>query len=106
MAVKSRSQSSARPAPAAAQNNSWEKAAAFINIALPTRNGGDPVRLDAIKLKVSNVVHNQIIDLLKDADPAERAKILEQIKQRLVLDFQLIRADEDKELDLGLDPAA
>ena len=107
MAVTKRNQGNNNTRNAApAQGQSWEKAAAFINIGLPTRGGGDPVRLDSIKLKVSNVVHKQIIDLLEGAEPADRAALLEQIKSRLVLDFQLIRADEDKELDLGLEPAA
>lgn len=99
MAVKKRSTAGAGNS--APQGQNWEKAAAFINIALPTRNGDD-VRLDSVKLKASNVVHNQLIELLSNATPEERVKLLEQIKERLVLDFQLVRADEDKELDLGL----
>lgn len=105
MAVKNRNSNAQRNS-APVQQGNWEKAAAFINIGLPTRGGGDAVRLDSIKLKLSNVVHKQIVDLLADAEPEERVRLLAQIKERLVLDFQLIRSDEEKELDLGLEEVA
>ncbi|AUV61861.1 toxin [Pseudomonas phage Littlefix] len=83
----------------AAQGNQWEKASAFLNISLPTA-GGDNVRVDSIKLKESNVVHAQIISKL--SDPAlsaeERAEKLKALTGLLIIDFQVVRSDEEKEL--------
>lgn len=77
----------------------WEKADAFINIAIPTANG-NRTRVDSLKLKLSNVVHAQIIAKLSDPDltPEQRAAKLESFKQALVLEFTLPLSDEEKQL--------
>lgn len=83
----------------AAQGNQWEKASAFLNISLPTV-GGDNVRVDSIKLKESNVVHAQIIDKLSDPDltPEQRAEKLKALTALLIIDFQVVRSDEEKQI--------
>lgn len=77
----------------------WEKADAFINIAIGTASGGR-TRVDSLKLKLSNVVHKQIIEKLSDPalSPEERAAKLESFKQALVLEFTLPLSDEEKQL--------
>ena len=77
----------------------WEKADAFINIALPTGNG-QRVRLESIKLKLSNVVHAQIIEKLTapELTDADRIAKLESLKQLFILDFTLPLTDEQKQL--------
>lgn len=77
----------------------WEKADAFINIALPTGNG-QRVRLESIKLKLSNVVHAQLIEKLTapELDDAGRLAKLEALKQLFILDFTLPLSDEQKQL--------
>lgn len=82
-----------------AQGQQWEKASAFLNISLPTA-GGDNVRVDSIKLKESNVVHAQIINKLSDPDltPEQRAEKLKALTGLLIIDFQVVRSDEEKEL--------
>lgn len=84
---------------AAQQPNNWEKAQAFLNISLPTA-GGDNVRVDSIKLKASNVVHAQLIDKLSDPalTDAERKAKLAALKDLLLIDFQLVRSDEEKQV--------
>lgn len=78
--------------------NDWEKADAFINIALPT--GGGRVRLESIKLKMSNVVHAQIIEKMTapELTDADRVAKLEALKQLFILDFTLPLSDEQKQI--------
>jgi len=82
-------------------NQQWEKASAFLNIGLPTKSG-ETVRVDSIKLKASNVVHKQIIDRLSNPDltAEERAAAMSRLKDLLIIDFTVVRSDEEKELDL------
>lgn len=77
----------------------WEKAAAFLNISLPTV-GGDNVRVDSIKLKESNVVHRQIMDKLTDPDltPEQVQEKLKTLVSLLIVDFQVVRSDEEKQI--------
>lgn len=77
----------------------WEKADAFINIALPT-TGANRVRLDAIKLYSSNPVHAQIIDKMTAPELTVEDKLakLEALKQLMVLEFNLPLTDEQKQL--------
>lgn len=77
----------------------WEKADAFINIALPTTMG-NKVRLDALKLYQSNPVHAQIIEKMSapELTAEQRAEKLEAFKQLLVLEFNLPLTDEQKQL--------
>lgn len=106
---QARNTNNAQPAVRAAQRPSrgsnsgagqdWEKADAFINIAIPTANG-NRTRVDSIKLKLSNVVHAQIIAKLSDPNltPEEKAAKLESFKANLVLEFTLPLSDEEKTL--------
>ena len=111
MAVKPNNQA-ASPAPAVRQQSQrptrgsntgagqdWEKADAFINIALPTGNG-QRVRLESVKLKMSNVVHAQIIEKMTapELTDADRLTKLEALKQLFILDFTLPLSDEQKQL--------
>ena len=82
------------------QNGSdWEKADAFLNIALPTAKG-EKVRLDSIKLKASNPVHKQLIDRLSapDLTPEQQAEKLKSLVSLFQIEFTVPRSDEDKEL--------
>lgn len=83
----------------ATQGQQWEKASAFLNISLPTV-GGDNVRVDSIKLKDSNVVHAQIIEKLSDPDltAEQRAEKLQALTKLLIIDFQVVRSDEEKQI--------
>lgn len=83
----------------AAQGQQWEKAAAFLNISLPTV-GGENVRVDSIKLKESNVVHRQIMDKLMDESltAEQRAEKLKALVGLLIVDFQVVRSDEEKQI--------
>lgn len=87
-------------------NSNYEKAAGFININLPTRDG-QTLRLSALPLTVeSNETHAQLYDYLtvdekgKALSDAERAKRLENLKSRITLDFGVPRSDEDRALAL------
>ena len=77
----------------------WEKADAFINIALPT-TGGNRVRVESIKLKLSNVVHEQLITKLSDPalTPEQRQEKLNSLRDMFILEFTLPLTDEQKEL--------
>jgi hypothetical protein len=77
----------------------WEKADAFINIALPTEHG-NRVRLDAVKLYMSNPVHAQIITKMTAPELTVEDKLakLEALKQLMVLEFNLPLTDEQKVL--------
>lgn len=77
----------------------WEKADAFINIALPTAQG-NKVRVDAVKLYMSNPVHAQIIEKMTapELTVEQKAEKLEALKQLFVLEFNLPLTDEQKQL--------
>lgn len=77
----------------------WEKADAFINIAVPTAVG-QRVRLEAIKLYNSNPVHAQLIAKLTapELTPEQKAEKLEALKQLMIFEFNLPLTDEQKVL--------
>lgn len=88
------------------QNGEYEKAAGFINVELPTRDG-KTLRLIAVPLTIeSKEEHAQLFDFLttnekgKPLAPEDQAKRLEQLKSRMVLTFGMTRSDEDRALDL------
>lgn len=88
------------------QGNDFEKAAGFINIDLPTRDG-KTLRLIAVPLTVeSKAEHAQLFDYLTVGDKGkplsaeEQAARMEQLKSRIVLSFGMTRSDEDRALAL------
>ncbi|WP_289101007.1 hypothetical protein [uncultured Marinobacter sp.] len=81
--------------PVNAQNDQW-KSDAFINLYVPTRQGGRR-KLGSVGLKLSKPMEKQILDFL--ADSGEEG--LAQLKERLVLDFQRADGQNGDELDLG-----
>jgi len=89
----------ARPqAPAAGQNNRRPGADAYINASLATRDGGKH-KLGAFTLNADKPMDKQLLDHLVDADSME--DVLEQLKNRLVLDFKRADGNNGRELDLG-----
>ena len=67
-------------------NDSW-KAAGFINLYLPSTDGGKRKKLGAIPLRSSKPSEAALLEWLKK-DPANAAKLL----SKLELDFQSVEA--------------
>lgn len=82
------------PAPAANQNDNW-RAQAFLNLWLPSKNGGRR-KLGAIPLRTSRVGEKQLIEWLKQ-NP-ERVQI---ILERLEIDFQMAVSGDEEIFDLS-----
>lgn len=80
---------------ALAQNDRW-KADAFVNLYLPTRDG-NRVKLGAVSLSADKPTQKQLLDFI--ADGGEDA--LNQLKDRLILDFKRADGNNGTELDLG-----
>lgn len=83
-----------------------EKAKAFINISLPTRDG-KKIRLTAIPLNASNETHKQLIDYLTGADLKKgeftdevQAEREANVAARLIADVGYPRSEEDSALAL------
>src|SRR5690625_4234849 len=77
------------PAAAPNQNDNW-KAQAFLNLWLPSKNGGRR-KLGAIPLRTSRVGEKQLIEWLQE-NP-ERVQV---ILERLEIDFQMaVSGDEE-----------
>lgn len=85
-----------------AAGKEFEKAKAFLNISLPSRDGKS-TRLHALPLVESNPIHAQLIQYLSEAqsDEALMAERIGNLKQRLVLDVGFTRDAESSALDLG-----
>jgi len=83
-------------APITGRNDQW-KADAFVNIYLPTRDGGRR-KLGYIPLKTNKPLDKQLLDHIADADDLDT--VLDQIKDRIVLDFQRADGNNGSELDL------
>ena len=69
----------------AVQDDSW-KSYSFLNISLPTNDGGKH-KIGFIGFKSDNADHAQIIEAL--ANEATRAEVLEQIASLLIFDYRL-----------------
>ena len=80
---------------APAQNDRW-KVDAFVNLYFPTRDGSR-VKLGAISLSVDKPTQKQLLDFI--ADGGDEA--LEQLKDRLIMDFKRADGQNGTELDLG-----
>lgn len=80
-----------------AQNDSW-KADAFINLYLPRRDKSR-AKLGSISLKLSRHTDAQLIEHLTTAP--DLATALEQLKDRIVIDFNMADGSDSSELDLG-----
>lgn len=76
-------------------NESW-KAQAFLNLWLPSKDGGKRRKLGAIPLKASNASERLMIEWLTE-DPTRVAAIL----SKLVIDFQIATADSKTGFDLS-----
>ena len=79
------------------QNDNW-KSDAFINLWLPRRDGSR-AKLGSIPLKLSRTNDAQVIEHLANAPDLEAA--LEQLKERIVIDFNMADGSDSAGLDLG-----
>lgn len=82
-------------------SGSWEKATAYLNIALPSASKpGELIRVESVKLKASNVVHQQLINRLNDpeATPEQIAERIARFKELIVIDFVMARTEDEKEV--------
>ena len=80
---------------AAAKNENW-KSDAFLNIYMPTRQGGRR-KIGSVGLKLNKPMDKQLLDYLSDAGEDGLAAL----KERIVLDFQRADGNNGDELDLG-----
>lgn len=77
------------------RDQNW-KADAFVNILIPTRQGGRR-KLGSLALKLSKPMEKQLLDYLADNGDEGLAAL----KDRLILDFQRSDGNNGDELDLG-----
>lgn len=85
-----------RPPQNTGGNGNFRKADAFINIYMPTRDGGQ-TKLGALTLTADKNVQKQILDFITDGGD----EALASLKERLILDFKLANGGNGVELDLG-----
>jgi len=78
-----------------AKNENW-KSDAFLNIYMPTRQGGRR-KIGSVGLKLNKPQDKQLLDYLADAGDDGLAAL----KERIVLDFQRADGQNGDELDLG-----
>ena len=78
-----------------AKNDNW-KSDAFLNIYMPTRQGGRR-KIGSVGLKLNKPQDKQLLDYLADAGDDGLAAL----KERIVLDFQRADGQNGDELDLG-----
>ena len=78
-----------------AKNENW-KSDAFLNIYMPTRQGGRR-KIGSVGLKLNKPMDKQLLDYLSDAGEEGLAAL----KERIVLDFQRADGNNGDELDLG-----
>jgi hypothetical protein len=89
----------ARPQAApAGQNTRRPSADAYVNASLATRDGGK-YKLGAFALNADKPMDKQLLDHIVDADDMD--DVLEQLRNRLVLDFKRADGNNGRELDLG-----
>ena len=84
-------------APSAQANNtqSWEKAAGFINLYLPSKDGKQR-KLGAIPLKLSKANEKRLLEWL-ESDEANVASLA----SKLIVTYQSAAVNEDHAFDLG-----
>jgi len=78
-----------------ASNDSW-KAQGFLNLYLPSKDGGKRRKLGAIPLKESKPSEKQMLDWLNE-DPTRVAAIM----SKLVIEFQSAQASDTAGFDLS-----
>lgn len=81
-------------APQAVANSNWEKAAGFINIYLPSKDGKRR-KVGAIPLRASKANEKQMLDFL-DEDEGNIAKL----SAKLIVEYQSAAITEAHSLDL------
>ena len=81
------------PAPSAAVSN-FEKAAGFINIMLPSKDGRRR-KIGSIPLRASKANEKQLVEFL-EADPAN----IETMIAKLIIEYQTATIDPSHALDL------
>lgn len=79
--------------------NSTKKAAGFLNVYLPSQDGGK-VKLGAITLYADKPREKALFDALNNEETAERA--LQAVIDKLIMDFNPNVQSEGKNFDLGL----
>lgn len=85
-------------AQAPAQRGNFEPAIGFINLYLPSKDGGR-TKLGAIPLKASRDREKALFDALSDEAVSE--DVVKAILGRLMIDFQKAEQGEGKHFDLG-----
>lgn len=85
-----------------ANNDTREKAVAFVNLDYPTRDGGKK-RLTSLALMASDPFHAQLIAALED--PATREVRVQQIVARLLGSVNFTKVGDAAELALDFDAA-
>jgi len=85
---------SAATAPTAVANPNWEKAAGFINIMLPSKDGKRR-KIGSIPLRTSKANEKQLLEFL-EADPAN----IETMISKLIIEYQSAQVDPSHALDL------
>lgn len=83
--------------PQAAEDNPAWKAAGFINIYLPTKDGGR-MKLGAIKLRANNVREKQLSDWMNET--GEDGANLHTLINKLQFEYNNAEGGEGRELDL------
>jgi len=86
-----------RNMPARGSQDNW-KNDAFINLYLPRRDKSR-AKLGSIGLKMDKHTESQVIEFLQNAPDLDEA--LAQLKDRIVIDFNMADGSGSAELDLG-----
>lgn len=88
--------SNAAPAPTAnTANSNWEKAAGFVNLYLPSKDGKRR-KLGAIPLKMSKLNEKALLEWL-ESDEENVGKLA----SKLIIEYQSAQASEAHSFDLG-----
>lgn len=85
----------AAPAPTNNANSNWEKAAGFVNLYLPSKDGKRR-KLGAIPLKLSRVNEKALVEWL-ESDEENVGKLA----SKLIVEYQSAAVSEAHSFDLG-----
>lgn len=89
----------ANNAPATQARGNFEPAIGFLNLYLPSKDGGRS-KLGAIPLKASKDREKALFDAL--ADKGNTEAIVKAILSKLEIDFQVVDSGDAKHFDLGI----
>lgn len=92
---------------APSRSEPFEKAAAWLNLYLPSKTAESGVRkLGAIGLKASNAHEAQLIEWLTEGDEERRKKKLAYVMNNLIVDFRVVDQSGASGFDLPEDVSA